>query len=165
MTVRRIAAHKIRYNPNNGVARGRSQQERYCTYIEIHGAVFVCKSVGLKYQPHGECDSGKGKVCHQESAASSEKIFRRAYGKGSKKHRRKTYNAQRCREKQVHIGQKDYQRINRTYCGREKNSPTARRSFHQKTCRRQHQKVDQQIYHQQYINIYYIAHRAPPETV
>lgn len=165
MTVGRIAAHKIRYEPYNNIAGGGSQQQCHCADIKIHRAVFVCKSVGLKYQPYGERDSRKGEVCHQKAAARSEKFFNRAYRERSKKHRRKTDNAKSYRKEQIHIGQKYYQRISCPYCGGEQNTPTARRSFYQKTCRRQHQEVDEQIYHQQYIDIYNIAHRAPPGTV
>ena len=165
MAVGRVAAHKIRYEPYNGIAGGGGQQERNSADIKIHRAVFVCKSVGLEYQPYGKRDSRKGEVCHQKAAARSEKIFKRAYRERSKKHRCKTDNTQGYRKEQIHIGQKDYKRISRSYCGGEQNTPTARRSFDQKTCRRQHQKVDEQIYHQQYIDIYNIAHHAPPETV
>lgn len=165
MAVWCVAAHKIGYEPYNGVAGGRSQQYRNSADIKIHRAVFVCKPVWLEYQPYGERDSRKGEVCHQKAAARSEKIFKRTYRERSKKHCRKTDNTQGYRKEEIHIGQKDYQRINRTYRGGEQNTPAACRSFYQKTRRRQHQKVDEQIYHQQYIDIYNIAHRAPPETV
>lgn len=165
MAVRRVAAHKIGYEPYNGIAGGGGQQERNSADIKIHRAVFICKSVRFEHQPYGERDSRKGEVCHQKAAARSEKFFKRAYRKRSKKHSCKADNSQSYRKEQIHIGQKDYKRISRSYCGGEQNTPTARRSFYQKTCRRQHQKVDEQIYHQQYIDIYNIAHRAPPETV
>ena len=165
MAVGRVSAHKIGDESYNSIAGGGGQQERNSADIKIHRAVFICKSVRLEYQPYGERDSRKGEVCHQKAAARSEKFFKRAYRERSKKHRRKTDNTQGYRKEQIHIGQKDYKRISRTYRGGEQNAPTARRGFHQKTRRRQHQKVDKQIYHQQYIDIYNIAHRAPPETV
>lgn len=165
MAVGRVSAHKIGDESYNSIAGGGGQQERNSADIKIHRAVFICKSVRFEHQPYGERDSRKGEVCHQKAAARSEKVFNRAYRERGEKHRCKTDKAKSYRKEQIHIGQKYYQRISRPYCGGEQNTPTSRWSFYQKTCRRQHQKVDEQIYHQQYIDIYNIAHRAPPETV
>lgn len=66
MAVRRVTAHKIGDESYNSIAGGGGQQERNSADIKIHRAVFVCKSVGLKYQPYGERDSRKGEVCHQK---------------------------------------------------------------------------------------------------
>lgn len=109
MAVGRVAAHKIGYEPYNGIAGGGGQQERNSADIKIHRAVFICKSVRLKYQPYGERDSRKGEVCHQKTSARSEKVFNRAYRERSEKHCRKTDNTQGYRKEQIHIWQKDYQ--------------------------------------------------------
>ena len=109
MAVRRVAAHKIGYEPYNGIAGGGGQQERNSANIKIHRAVFICKSVRFEHQPYGERDSRKGEVCHKKAAARSEKVFNRAYRERSEKHRRKTNNSHGYRKEQIHIWQKDYQ--------------------------------------------------------